>query len=415
MKLREGMSGLKHTPRGVRPDPDHSLNKNDSLRSAFLSITDSIGFSQLVDLPTHCCNHTLDLVLTYGTEVSHLATMPHNPLLSDHYPITFNFPLPCNIKSDSKFSFRRTISSGAAKAFTDLLPGSYCRVHEDSIVIPTNPNLAEINQLADSIQFTLRKTLDVVVPLKRKKIPQKKLAPWYNDHTRALKQALRKLERKWRSTNLQVFFLAWKESLTSYKHALSAARSSYFSALIEENKNNPRYLFHTVASLTKSHASADPCIPATYSSNDFMNFFDTKLIKIRETIQNLFSAPSMASPVPDGVDISFRPAICLDYFTPIKLKEFCSLISSSKNSTCLLDPLPTGFLKQMLPEILTLINASLTSGYVPQSFKIAVIKPILKKPNLDPNDLSNNRPISNLPFLSKILEKAVWQTCLPPG
>ena len=116
----------------------HMDNKNDSLRSAFLSITDSIGFSQLVDLPTHCCNHTLD-----------------------------------------------------------LLPGLYCRDNEDSIIIRTNPNLAEMNQLADSIQFTLRKTLDAVAPLKRKKIPQKKLAPWYNDHTRALKQALRKLERKW--------------------------------------------------------------------------------------------------------------------------------------------------------------------------------------------------------------------------
>ena len=182
----------------------HMDNKNDSLRSAFLSITDSIGFSQLVDLPTHCCNHTLDLVLTYGTEVSHLATMPHNPLLSDHYFITFYFPLPCNIKSDSKFSFRRTISSGAAKAFTDLLPGSYCRVNEDSIVIPTNPNLAEINQLADSIQFTLR------CAKRWMKIPQKKLAPWYNDHTCALKQDLRKLERKCRSTNLQVFFLEGK-------------------------------------------------------------------------------------------------------------------------------------------------------------------------------------------------------------
>ena len=125
------------------------------------------------------------------------------------------------------------------------------------------------------------------------------------------------------------------------------------SILIEEHKNNPRYLFHTVASLTKSHASADTCIPATDSSNDFMNFSDTKLIKIRETIQNLSSAsaPSMASPDSDRVDMSFRPAICLDSFTPIKLNKFCSLISSSKNSTCLLDPLPTGFLKQMLPEI----------------------------------------------------------------
>ena len=152
----------------------HVDNKNYSLRSAFLSITDSIGFSQLVDLPTHCCNHTLDLVLTYGTDASHLATMPHNPLLSDHYPITFNFPLPCNIKSDSKFSFRHTISSGAAKAFTELFPGSYCRVNEDSIAIPTNPNLAEINQIADSIQFTLRKTLDAAAPLKRKENSTKK-------------------------------------------------------------------------------------------------------------------------------------------------------------------------------------------------------------------------------------------------
>ena len=141
----------------------------------------------------------------------------------------------------------------------------------------------EINQLADSIQFTLCKTLDAVALLKRKKILQKKLAPWYIDHTRALKQALWKLERKLRSTNVQVFFLVWKESLP-------AARSLYFSSLIEEHKNNPRYLFHIVASLTKSHASADPCIPATYSSNDFMNFFEAKCIKIRETIQNLSSA-----------------------------------------------------------------------------------------------------------------------------
>ena len=34
--------------------------------------------------------------------------------------------------------------------------------------------------------------------------------------------------------------------------------------------------------------------------------------------------------------------------------------------------------------LLNLINASLTSGCVPQSFKIAIIKPILKKPNLEP-------------------------------
>ncbi|MDF4386599.1 reverse transcriptase family protein [Vibrio parahaemolyticus] len=54
-----------------------------------------------------------------------------------------------------------------------------------------------------------------------------------------------------------------------------------------------------------------------------------------------------------------------------------------------------------------MINISLLTGYVPQSFKVAVIKPLLKKPTLDPEVLANYRPISNLPFLSKILEKVV--------
>ncbi len=35
----------------------------------------------------------------------------------------------------------------------------------------------------------------------------------------------------------------------------------------------------------------------------------------------------------------------------------------------------------------------------------------LKKTQLDPKELINYRPISNLPFLSKILEKVVSQLC----
>ena len=42
---------------------------------------------------------------------------------------------------------------------------------------------------------------------------------------------------------------------------------------------------------------------------------------------------------------------------------------------------------------------------------IIVIKPLHKKPILDPGVLVNYRSISNLPFLSKILEKAVTNQC----
>lgn len=53
------------------------------------------------------------------------------------------------------------------------------------------------------------------------------------------------------------------------------------------------------------------------------------------------------------------------------------------------------------------LNCSLETGIFPDARKTAIVKPLLKKHNLDPTVLSNYRPISNLPFLSKILEKAI--------
>ena len=61
---------------------------NDSFSTAFISLLDSIGFSQSVNKPTHCLNHTLNLVLTYVIEIEHLIVFPQNPVLSDHYLTT---------------------------------------------------------------------------------------------------------------------------------------------------------------------------------------------------------------------------------------------------------------------------------------------------------------------------------------
>ena len=54
-----------------------------------------------------------------------------------------------------------------------------------------------------------------------------------------------------------------------------------------------------------------------------------------------------------------------------------------------------------------LFNSSLASGIFPQCFKSALVTPILKKRCLDHNDLNNYRPVSNLCFNAKILEKLV--------
>ena len=44
---------------------------------------------------------------------------------------------------------------------------------------------------------------------------------------------------------------------------------------------------------------------------------------------------------------------------------------------------------------------------MPVSQKQAIVVPALKKPSLDPYDLGNYRPISNLSFVSKLLERCV--------
>jgi len=54
-----------------------------------------------------------------------------------------------------------------------------------------------------------------------------------------------------------------------------------------------------------------------------------------------------------------------------------------------------------------MINWSLASAIVPVGLKTAAVTPILIKPGLDHLNMDNYRPISNLTFLSKILEKVV--------
>ena len=52
-------------------------------------------------------------------------------------------------------------------------------------------------------------------------------------------------------------------------------------------------------------------------------------------------------------------------------------------------------------------NLSLSEGCFPSHFKSALLSPLLKKPTLNKDDMKNYQPVSNLSFLSKILEKVV--------
>ena len=101
----------------------------------------------------------------------------------------------------------------------------------------------------------------------------------------------------------------------------------------------------------------------------------------------------------------------MDELPPVTADDVEKLIGSALNKTCQLDPAPIWLVKDMRallsPFTTVLFNKSLVTGCFPSEFKQAVIRPLLKKTGLDANDLKNYRPVSNLSFLSKLLERVV--------
>jgi hypothetical protein len=147
-------------------------------------------------------------------------------------------------------------------------------------------------------------------------------------------------------------------------------------------------------------------LPSTHELSElpavFSDFFFEKIVLIRN------SFPPSADVTDCSVAYNGSP-FC--QFSPVSEQFVRELTMKSAKTFCDIDPIPTTLLYEhidtLLPTITRLLNQSLTTGIVPQDFKTAVVKPLLKKSTLDPNVLKNYRPISNLSFLSKILEKIV--------
>ncbi|PFX21804.1 RNA-directed DNA polymerase from mobile element jockey [Stylophora pistillata] len=63
-------------------------------------------------------------------------------------------------------------------------------------------------------------------------------------------------------------------------------------------------------------------------------------------------------------------------------------------------------IEQLLPVITQMINSSLLAGHFPKSWKEALVDPRQKKAGI--NDFGNLRPVSNLQYVSKLTERAVF-------
>jgi len=98
-------------------------------------------------------------------------------------------------------------------------------------------------------------------------------------------------------------------------------------------------------------------------------------------------------------------------FTPDSESEIYKILSNCPNKQSDSDPIPTWLLKQcssvVVSTVTNIVILSLTSGQFLSTLKESVISPMLKKPTLDKEELSNYRPISNLSLISKLIERVV--------
>lgn len=186
---------------------------------------------------------------------------------------------------------------------------------------------------------------------------------------------------------------------------MNKARSEFYSNLISENSGNQRKLFSITRKLFNQ--SNEMVFSSNYDMTSFVNdmgsFFIRKITNLRAELAGVddctysnFGDPCVSS---------------FEKFEPLEMEAVKHLVLESNTKSYSLDPFPTSMVKECLDELLPLltsiINNCLLSGIFPNEWKEALINPLLKKFGLD-LAFGNFRPISNLQFVSKLTEKAVF-------
>ena len=144
-------------------------------------------------------------------------------------------------------------------------------------------------------------------------------------------------------------------------------------------------------------------------ANDFRAFFTNKILNIGfcEIVREL----GLTDTHTGGSVTNCFSGVQLNTFMDDTEAEIWNIIKLSPVKSCELDPLPTWLLKEckaeLVPLITYIVNMSLRESMIPKSLKTALIRPLLKKTGLDSDILKKYRPVSNLTFISKVIEKVI--------
>jgi len=369
-------------------DDDQSVN------SSLIDVLVSSGLQQHVHQPTRGAN-LLDIVATSDPGVVRGIEVIDCCVTSDHRLVV------------AKIQSRRPSPPTIQFTFRDLKRLNYS---EFEASLRRSSLFTDPAKTADAFTAQLRtivsEQLDLFAPLKTvRKRAQKPSAKWLSADAVAAKRLQRRLERAWHSSHSETDRAAYRAACRRANALINSSRSEFMRHELETCADS-RQRWTAVKRLL--HSDDNKQIPISVDvglCEKFSDYFISKIANLRLNIcsrlsslppQSLPSEPTYSGPL-------------LQTLLPVSPHEVANILTKIPPKTSDLDFIPTSVLKtccSVFSELIAkLANLSFQEGCFPQNFKSALVTPLLKKPNLDPENLSNFRPISNLNNISKILER----------
>jgi hypothetical protein len=373
---------------------DDQQNRNTRLLT---SLFDSSDLRQHVFLPTHRAGHILDWIVSRSDSLKFVQSVTvEDLLLSDHFLVVCETSL---IKPSSKRKKMKT------RNLKKIDMDGFCSDLSDSELVKHPPD--DVEQLVSLYNSTLSSLLDTYAPEVERHVSDRPNTAWFSSSVASAKAVRRRAEKRWRRSGLVVDREIYQCARNQYSQEMRKAKSSYIQSVLEAADS--RKMFSVVDRLLGKEVDS-PVLPEL-TEQDAANALSAFFIEKIETIRSGFGD---SSDLPH-VEPTFvgQPLTC---FQPVSEDQLRKIISKANATSSDVDPVPTKIvlacLDILLPVLVKIVNSSLQSASVPVTFKTAVIKPLIKKSSLDPNVCKNFRPISNLPYVSKLLERVVSEQLL---
>jgi len=376
----------------------HVDDSTDTHALALIDLLNSMALQQHVVTPTQIHGHTLDLMITRATD----NIIPEVPIsdcyLSDHVTVLCKLKLDKTKPTTQRLTYRK-LKSIDFDAFKEDL--------SESVLIQQTP--CHLNELVDVYSTTLSSLLDKHAPICTRSIRTRERALWYTKELGECRKQRRRAERKWRNTGLDSDLAAFKSQKNKTTYLMNKARREFYTDLVKkDNSSDQKKLFRVTKTLLNMRSETELPIHNDKKSlaNDMGAYFVKKISDIRTELDHIHPIRQDQPPMPGPPEVHAN----FHQFEILSTEAVKKIILKSPTKSCALDPVPTSVLKDCLDELIqpltTMINMSLQTGYFPTVWKDALVIPILKRNGLD-TYFKNYRPISNLQFVSKVVERAV--------